>query len=255
MTPTHISRPLALSAMLHGAVVLALLWSAGEPAPPPPATIAVTLLVEAGPDMAEASPAPPPAALAPHPAALAPHPAALAQGERESSAPSRAIVKPPQRTLRPAAASPAMPRDTLSPPSFEIGGEEVGVRGLPSHAETAPEPPVEAAAPADPVVAAPTASDATQRQYLARLLAWLERHREYPATARQRDIEGRAVVRFRLDDTGRLGAHGIERSAGHGILDEAALVTLRRADPMPAPPDGYPSARLEFVLPMEFRLH
>ena len=105
------------------------------------------------------------------------------------------------------------------------------------------------------LAAAPVASEAAQRQYLAHLLAWLERHREYPATARQREIEGRTVVRFHLDGEGRLGAHGIERSAGYKILDDAALVTLRRADPMPAPPNGYPPERLEFVLPMVFRLN
>jgi periplasmic protein TonB len=90
-------------------------------------------------------------------------------------------------------------------------------------------------------------------RYYAELAAWLERHKRYPARARQLRQEGVVRVRFVIDRSGKLVSHRIENSSGHNALDEAASDLLRRASPMPAIPSNL-GPRLEIVVPIAYRL-
>jgi protein TonB len=90
--------------------------------------------------------------------------------------------------------------------------------------------------------------------YLARLVAWLERHKEYPRTSRLRREEGTVLLRFTIDRGGRLLSWRIERGSGHEPLDREAGAMIRRADPLPAMPAEMPQERLELTVPVQFRL-
>lgn len=123
-------------------------------------------------------------------------------------------------------------------------------------------PPVEEPAAAEPVaettapraVAAPPGkqvSSDTQATWEALLLAHLEQYRRYPARARAARQEGVVHVRFRMNRAGAVLSASVLRSSGFSSLDQAALDTLKRAQPLPAIPADRPS-EVELTIPVEF---
>lgn len=123
-------------------------------------------------------------------------------------------------------------------------------------------PPVEQTAIADPVpettapksIPAPPARQASSNADLsweALIMARLEKHRRYPAAARSRGEQGVAFVTFRMNREGHVLSSRISRSSGSARLDQAALETLKRADPLPPIPNDKPS-ELELTVQVEF---
>jgi len=92
------------------------------------------------------------------------------------------------------------------------------------------------------------------RDYAATLLAWLEKHREYPRRARMRRQEGTVLLFFVIDRQGKVLEHRIEKSSGFSILDEEVLEMLERAQPLPGMPGHLDQDRLELVVPVQFYL-
>jgi TonB family C-terminal domain len=118
-----------------------------------------------------------------------------------------------------------------------------------------PGPPVpETTAPKSIVApaAARLSSDASQ-SWEARLLAHLEQYRRFPARARAARQQGTAHVRFRMNRAGSVLSMSVVRSSGFVTLDQAALDTLKRAQPLPAIPEGRPD-EIELTIPVEFYL-
>lgn len=131
----------------------------------------------------------------------------------------------------------------------------------------APEKPVlvqaaaPAAAPPSPAAPRPVQSGSSAAAasgltvtYIARLQAWLERHKSYPRRARLDRIEGSVLLYFAVGRGGELLAYRIQRSSGHGILDEATVDLIRRAQPLPPMPDDMDKDRLEIVVPILYAL-
>lgn len=113
-------------------------------------------------------------------------------------------------------------------------------------------PPAPAAAP---VPAAPAPSAAPSRavpSWQGRVLGHLERHKRYPRSAQARRQEGVAQVRFTIDREGRVLSVQLDRSSGHSVLDEETVEMVRRASPLPAPPDEMTQDRIELVVPVQF---
>lgn len=84
--------------------------------------------------------------------------------------------------------------------------------------------------------------------------AWIEKHKRFPDRLRRRGLQGTPVVRFRLARDGRVLNCQIERQSPHDGIDEAAMDTIRRADPFPAMPDDVPGETMEFTVPIDFNL-
>ncbi|HUN52892.1 MAG TPA: TonB family protein [Candidatus Sulfotelmatobacter sp.] len=103
-------------------------------------------------------------------------------------------------------------------------------------------------APAAIVVSAPSAD------YLAAVMAALERQKRYPEIARRRQEQGTVLIDFAIDRVGRVLSARIRRGSGSALLDSAAEAMVHQADPLPAPPASYAAARLELVLPVTFSL-
>lgn len=87
----------------------------------------------------------------------------------------------------------------------------------------------------------------------AQVMAQLERHRRYPASAQRRGLEGVARIRIRMDRQGLVLASRLERSSGYPELDRAAMETPRRAQPLPAIPAHLPD-QVERVVDIDFYL-
>lgn len=84
--------------------------------------------------------------------------------------------------------------------------------------------------------------------------AWIEKHKRFPDRLRRRGLQGTPVVRFRLARDGRVLNCHIERRSPHDGIDEAAMDTIRRAEPFPAMPDDLPGESMEFAVPIDFNL-
>jgi periplasmic protein TonB len=117
--------------------------------------------------------------------------------------------------------------------------------------------PVEAPSEA-PAAAAPTPPASAVRRpppsYIGLLLAALDRHKEYPAAARWRRAEGIALLHFSLRRDGSVASWRLERSTGQADLDAAVEQMIRRASPLPAPPEDLPGDPVELVVPVRFSL-
>lgn len=98
--------------------------------------------------------------------------------------------------------------------------------------------------------------DSIRDAYLRDLNAYLRQQAvTYPEEARRRNISGHAMVEISLDRAGNLLSAKLDQSSGSELLDAAALETVRRAAPYPAPPLGLPYAEVSgIVLPVFFRL-
>ncbi len=98
--------------------------------------------------------------------------------------------------------------------------------------EAAASPPSMASvAPLKPATQSPTKPD---YGWLAGpLLQRLETIKQYPVTARLQRLEGRVVVRIVIQEDGHIASATITKSSGHGVLDQAALETIRLASPIP----------------------
>ena len=78
-------------------------------------------------------------------------------------------------------------------------------------------------------------------------------HPRYPATARRLGIQGTTLLRVFVSTDGRVTDVGVERTAGHGDLDDAAADAVRRWRFEPARRGDEPVA-MWVLLPVEFRL-
>jgi TonB family protein len=75
----------------------------------------------------------------------------------------------------------------------------------------------------------------------------------YPATARRQGIQGTTLLRVFVASDGRVTDVGVEKTAGHADLDEAAADAVRRWRFDPAR-RGEEAVAMWVLLPVEFRL-
>jgi len=118
----------------------------------------------------------------------------------------------------------------------------------------AAQPPM--AAPAAAAIPAPQRSAGeTRDSYLGRLLAQLNRFKQYPRAARQAHIEGVVMLHFVMDADGKVQSFEIAKSSGRPVLDAEALALIQRAQPLPALPADFPTRTLDAIVPIEFALN
>lgn len=162
------------------------------------------------------------------------------------------IEAPAEKTVRlaspPDPVTPARPEDAQSEAAVTSSDGEKMAEGPPA--------PVEASGGGAPAreggYGAAGGDPRVEADYAAVLLAWLERHKEYPRPARRRGQEGVVLLYVLIDREGRVLQSRIEESSGYPLLDNAALDMLERAAPVPPLPDDMPQERLELVLPVQF---
>lgn len=107
---------------------------------------------------------------------------------------------------------------------------------------------------AAPLAAAPMAgasapaSAAVQASWRGTLMAHLNRYKRFPSGA----SPGTVQVSFRIDRAGRVMAANLVRGSGDVALDEEAVAMIRRASPVPAPPDGVGGTTIALAVPVRF---
>ncbi len=95
---------------------------------------------------------------------------------------------------------------------------------------------------------------AQQPAFMSELSQHIARFRYYPALASVLDVQGTAMVIFTLTRDGSLLDSRIVTSAGDEDLDQAALETLKKAQPLPKIPESMTGDQLKFTLPIIYRL-
>jgi protein TonB len=136
---------------------------------------------------------------------------------------------------------------TVPPPEFTV-------RTVTPPPVMAQQTPVATPAPPAPVALPSKASGETRDSYLGRLLAQLNRFKQYPRAARQARIEGVVMLHFVMNADGKVESFDIAKSSGRPVLDAEALALIQRAQPLPALPADFPTRTLDAVVPVEFSL-
>jgi len=235
--------------------VVALIFApASHPAPPPVPSVAAVApnvppappLPPEAPDLAAvpppppepASPAetPPPAIPPPPPTADAlvlpefPAPPPPPPHPRSKPRPAEARRPPPAARLRPRPAAPAQPPVPTQQAVLPQVPSAVPPSAVPSAAPSAAANSAEETASSR---AAPPAPIAAGWQHA--ISGWLEAHQTYPEEARRRGEEGRAVLRFTVDRSGKVLEVTLVSGSGSPRLDDAALAILHDATLPPFP--------------------
>ena len=109
----------------------------------------------------------------------------------------------------------------------------------------------EAPKPVAPAPGADAAARAVKLTWQKALMAHLNRNKRYPAGAARRSAE--VSIGFSLDRLGHVVSANIKHSSGDKAFDDAALLMMKRADPVPAPPPVLADEGLSFDVPVIFR--
>jgi protein TonB len=171
-----------------------------------------------------------------------------AEPRSPTSVEAQAIEPAPAELLAALPPEPPAPATIVDPPRPKPRRETARRSPLPAP-QPQPSPPAAAAPSADgPSGAVREPAQAVARpappapsrdsDYVGRLLARLERFREYPRSARLRRIEGQVVLELSIMADGQIASARVVAGSGHAALDDAALDMVRRAAPAPVPHDG-----------------
>ena len=127
----------------------------------------------------------------------------------------------------------------------------------PSVARPGPAPvtvqPAPVVAP-QPKVADESRERTLMEQYQQTISARIKKFEEYPPVAKRRHWEGTTVVQLRLTAEGKVTDIAVVEKSGYEILDEAAVKMIRRASPLPLPPEGLRGRDHTVLVPIRFRL-
>jgi periplasmic protein TonB len=271
---SEISLPLALSVTGH-AVCVALLILLPATLPPAPEPLPVTGGIEVAfepampktevpPVQAEMTPPPtepPPPEPEPRPpeqvAAAEPLPLEPMPPPDEpvvAAEPPPPVPEVPAPVIEPPPPTPPKPVVKPPPKPVQHRAEKPQASLAPQPTQPAPAavaPPQTAYAPTP--VPAPVPSTEVSPGYRALLSAWLESHKRYPDSSRQRGEEGRAVLRFAIDRGGRVLDFAVAQSTGHADLD-ASLEEMMRGAVLPPFPAGMTQPRIDVSVTIRFSL-
>lgn len=262
-------------ATAHGAAVwLAMEWHVREAAAsePPPAmmieleplavtadvvpiqSVAAAESAEAEPEQAEPEPEPPkvepvkppppepPKPEPPKPEPIKPEPVRPPPPEPPKPAPPR--PEPPKVEKE----KPKPQKPKVEKPKKKVNERKVAARPNSAPAPRAANAPAPQAARSAAKVSGAGVKSVSPASWKSRLLAHLNRHKRFPRGAGS----GTAQVAFTIDRSGRVLSARLAGSSGDAVLDGEAVGLLRRASPLPPPPEGFGGGRIGLTVPVRF---
>jgi protein TonB len=190
------------------------------------------------------------------PSDLAPAPQVQTESEERMRQDVQRKEKPPEEQIEETPTrnpEVALPQRTPDPPKEEQQAK------VPQQAQDASQAAAPQNAAVTAALAAAPAPGASEGPTSAAITRWeisikvrLEKAKRYPAQAR--GSKGVAQVDFRIDRNGHVVSSRIVQSSGSAALDEDALATLKRADPLPLPPNGITDDKLTIVTSIRYKL-
>ena len=107
--------------------------------------------------------------------------------------------------------------------------------------------PTDASAEAEPIVPSATqpsstsaTSDRATLEFSNTLLRHIAKFQRYPKAAERQRLQGTVHAIFSVSRDGKVLGAWIKTSSGQAVLDQAAIDTIRRAQPMPSIPPALP---------------
>jgi periplasmic protein TonB len=253
--------PLTLSIAAHAAVLALLILFFAETRPSPKSAVPGGIEVVLSQTLEQAQAVPTHESVAPSP----PQPKqAVEATEPFPALASEVPTLPPDQTAAVSVTPPPSPKPAVKQPPIHVVRRPERSRAPVSVPNPAPAKYAEmtptgsagaqnsAAMAASVAAPAPAPSPDITASYQAMISAWLESHKRYPESARERGEEGSAALRFRIDRSGRVLDY-YYRSTGYADLDAGLDEMLRGAQLPPFPP-GMTAARIEVSLTMRFNL-
>lgn len=245
--PVRRGRGLLIALLVHGLLFIPLLLSVTRYRERPSrslAAVGVTFVMT--PERGVGSPAP---------ARKPPAPEHTSLPERPKPIAPEPPVNVPRLTAAPLPSlTPTVTLDVLRPhmPSVVRDDDRRGnaVAAPPSGAATRAASDGAANGSLPPAIGTPSGTS----NWAGVVLGRLEQFKRYPALARARHDEGVCYVRFTIDRAGHVLASSLDRSSGHPALDDEAVALVRRADPLPEPPDEITGETITLTVPVEFFL-
>lgn len=132
----------------------------------------------------------------------------------------------------------------ITPPSPVAGSTETpasianeAFAALPTEEAVRSDPPLPSAGLKNTAEPVPNNARVTFRTELARHIARFQR---YPKAAERQHLQGTVGTVFSINRDGKLLGVWVKTSSGQAVLDQAALDTIRRAQPLPAIPPALP---------------
>ncbi len=242
-----------------------------ELAPLPVAPEAPPQEVAPGPEMVEAQPEPqpepvvetPPEPVLPEPVVEPPppvepppepEPQRVVQPEPEIRIPELPPLPDVAAVLAPPPPPPPPPRPPIverKPPPRKAVARARPIRPDKPQAERTSAPMAQALAA--PTVAAPNRgaaadSAASHASWRGTLLAHLNRYKRFPGGANPGSVQ----VAFSIDRAGRVLSARLVGASGDPLLAEEAVAMIRRASPVPAPPEGLGGGTIALSVPVKF---
>lgn len=157
-------------------------------------------------------------------------------------------AQPVKADVRRTMAEQKKPSATIVAPAASAATPVVTKRRPVGHPESEPAPN----AKSQPALS--SSQKRTQQRYLAELMRWLAKHRNYPPQLKKAKIEGTTKVRFTIRRDGHISDASVAESSGNAELDAAALGVLALANPGPKFPRKLPRDSFTLTLPIEFSL-
>ena len=246
---TAMRLPLAVSTGFHVVLLAALVFAAREaavPIPPPKPSFQIAM--------------PPPMARLETVRPVAPQAEPVLKPIEPEAEPvvraTASVLKPLPEPERRVTAVEPRPKPTPRPRPRRVERPRAPAPRMSALPPPAPTPVPESRAvapiaPAPPVAAAP--NPAIEMGYKLALSRWFETHKRYPASARDAEEQGSAIVRFRVDRSGRVLSFSLARSTGYADLDRAVTELLRGAQ-LPPFPAGLTVPSLEVAVTLRFSL-
>lgn len=149
---------------------------------------------------------------------------------------------PPDAKARPKQASPRMTPERVRMETFAqpqlaslLGEVPVFDEGA-SNAPSVPSPPPPSAPQSLSLPPSPQTSGEVDPNWEGEVLTRLEKFKRYPRRAKVRRQEGIVLIHALIDGSGRVMSATVRRTSGSNVLDQEALATFARAEPLPAPP-------------------
>ena len=177
---------------------------------------------------------------------------------------------PPEPELPPLATLPSAPPEIALPPPVEKPPEQPPPEEKVEQQQQAAAPQAasvvsravapsliedakEADKPAAPSAGVSERDRRIRAQWQGALSAHLMRHGRFPSAVRDHARDRQVLVRFQLDGRGNVITAAVAESSGSELLDAEAEAMIRRASPMPVPPQQVTSEALDLMVPVRFK--
>ncbi|WP_152046599.1 energy transducer TonB family protein [Aureimonas psammosilenae] len=216
-----------------------------EPVPPPPEPVAEPPPPPPEPVVEPPPPEPPPPEPLPEPIPEPTPPPPEPVPELPQNDAAEAVLNAPVPAPKPVPPRPRVERKEPPRPK-ETRRAERREQPKPQPQRQASTAPASSAPAARNTASAPRATQATwARQVISRIRA------QAPRTAGSAGLTAR--VSFSIDRSGRIISASVASSSGDSAFDREAVALVRRASPVPAPPEGVGSRVTPLTVPVRSR--